>query len=98
MSGTNGDSPWVGEAAVSMLKCTLGAFSARTLCDWEPLAGVCWDVAADELLHDPDVWTDGSLAIDKVSGFALARSGVYARSRTDAWRSRGWVHFDGLYC
>ena len=78
-----------------MLECTLGAYSARTLYDCEPPAGVCWDVAADELLDDSD-WTDGSLAIYEASDFAPAGSGVYARSRADAWRSRGWVHFDGL--
>ena len=56
-----------------MLECTLGAYSARTLCDWEPPAGVCWDVAADELLDEPNVWTDGSLVFDEVSGFLHLR-------------------------
>ena len=57
---------------------------------------VCWDVAADERPDDPDVWTDGCLVTDEVSGFASAGSGVYARSRADAWRCRRWGHFEDL--
>ena len=44
----------------------------------------------------PDVWTDGSLVRDEVSGSACAGAGVYARLHADNWRYRRWGHFDDL--
>ena len=64
LSSVNGVSPWTataGEAAVNMLDCALGAFSARVIGDWEAPAGVDWDAA---------VWTDESLIFD---GFLVLR-------------------------
>ena len=40
-----------------------------------------WEDDAEELPDDRDVWTDGGLVTDEVSGFASAGSGVYSRSR-----------------
>ena len=71
LSGVNGESPWAAaadEAAVNMLECSLGACTARLLGDWEAPAGVGWDAAADMMPANPDVWTDGSLVRDEVSG------------------------------
>ena len=99
LSGVDGDSPWAvtaGEAAVNMLECSLGSYSAQVFCDWEASAGVDWDVAASRLPANPDVWTDGSLILDEISGAASAGSGVYARLRADAWEHRRWGHFDEL--
>ena len=45
---------------------------------------------------DPEVWTDGSLVTDEISGAASAGSVVYAGSRTDAWRNRRWEQFDDV--
>ena len=94
LSGVNGESPWAitaDEAAVNMFACT-----ARVLGDWEAPAGVDWDAAADRTPVNPDVWTDGSLVRDEISGAAFAGSGVYARLHVDTWRYRRWEHFDGL--
>ena len=45
----------------------------------------------------PDVWTDGSLIRDEVSGSAFAGAGVYARLHADNWRYRRWGQiFDDL--
>ena len=51
---------------------------------------------SDRLPPSPDVWTDGSLVRDEVSGSAWADAGVYARLHADNWRYRRWGHFDDL--
>ena len=51
---------------------------------------------ADRLPPSPDVWTDGSLVRDEVSGSACAGAGVYARLHVDNWRYRRWGHFNDL--
>ena len=79
-----------GEAAVNMLECSLGAYSAGVLCDWEAPVGVDWDAAAGRLLANPNVWTDCSLVLDEVSGAASTGSGVYASLHVDARGHRGW--------
>ena len=58
--------------------------------------GVDWDSAADRMFAHPDVWTDGSLVRDEVSGSAFAGAGVYARLHVDTWRYRRWWQFDNL--
>ena len=95
LSGADGASPWAaaaGEAAVNMLECSLGAFSAQ-VCDWEAPAGVDWGAAAGRLLADPNVRTDGGLISDETSG---AVSGVSARLCVDVLESRRWGYFDDL--
>ena len=62
-----------------MLKYSLGAQTSQFLFDWSAPAGVDWVAAANRLPPDPQVWTDGSLVLDKVSGASSAGSGVYAR-------------------
>ena len=54
------------------------------------------DSAATRMPPSPDVWTDGSLVRDEVSGSAGAGAGVYARLHADNWRYRRWGHFDDL--
>ena len=57
---------------------------------------VDWDSAADRVPPSPDVWTDGSLVRDEVSGSAFAGAGVCARLHVDNWRYRRWGHLDDL--
>ena len=87
-SGTGGGSPWaVGadDAAVYMLESALGSYSSDILQGWDVPQSVDWDSAADKTPPSPDVWTDGGLVRDEVSGSAFAGAGVYAR-----WRYRRW--------
>ena len=86
----------VGEAAVKMLECSLGANTSQLLCYWRAPAGVNWNAAASRLPADPDVWTDGSFVLDEVSGASAAASGVFARLHAFAWSHRCWGHFDEL--
>ena len=99
LSGAGDGSPWaVGadDAAVYMLESALGSYSSDVLQGWDVPNSVDWDSAADRVLPSPDVWTDGSLVRDEVSGSAFAGAGVYARLHADNWRYWRWGHFDGL--
>ena len=42
------------------------------------------------LANAPDVWSDGSLVLDKLSGVAVAGCGVYAHASGAAWFGRRW--------
>ena len=45
---------------------------------------------AQRLPANPNVWTECSLVLDKVSGASYAGSGVYARLHADAWSHCCW--------
>ena len=99
LSGTGCESPWAAgadDAAVGMLESALGAYSSDILQGWDVPESADWDPAADMMPPDPDVWTDGSLVRDEVSGSAFAGAGVYARLHADTWRYRLWGQFDDL--
>ena len=52
------------------------------------------DSIAQRMPARPNVWTDGSLVPDYVSGASSAGSGVFARVSGHAWRHRKWEHLD----
>ena len=88
-SGTGGKSPWAAgadDAAVNMLESALGAYSSDILQGWDVPQNVDWDSAADRMPPHPDVWTDGRLVRDEVSGSAFAGAGVHARLHVDTWK------------
>ena len=71
LSGCNGVSPWAGtasEGARYLVETALGGYSSGLLCDWGPPYG--FDPAAVSCVvpDHPNVWTDGSLVLDKVAG------------------------------
>ena len=64
LSGSNGASPWAGNAAESagnLLECSLGSYSSRLLLEWNMSDEFDSDDIAQRLPADPNVWTDGGL-------------------------------------
>ena len=49
-----------------------------------------------ELAAAPDVWSDGSLVVDELSGVGVAGCGVYAHASGAAWFGWEWGHLDLL--
>ena len=99
LSGTGDGPPWADsadDAAVYMLGSALGSHSSDTIQGWDIPQSVDWDSAATRTPPSPDVWTDGSLIRDEVSGSACAGAGIYARLHADNSRYRRWGHFDDL--
>ena len=71
LSGINGASPWAASAAESasyLVEAALGGYSSGLIAEWG-LPGEFDGVETASLLPDhPNVWTDGSLVLDRVTG------------------------------
>ena len=78
LSGCNGVSPWAGDASESanyLVEAALGDYSSRMVSDWSPPDGYD-QVAVSCIVPDyPNVWTDGSLVLDKVAGISSSGAG-----------------------
>ena len=75
LSGVNRGSPWAedpAEGARHLLESALGVCTSGFLVDWQLPVGFDAGVAAE-----PDVWADGSLVEDKVSGVSSSGSGFF---------------------
>ena len=97
LSGRSGACPWAEteeEVARNRLETCVGAFSAQTLLCWDPAHGVAADGVAGHMSQYPNVWSDGSLVLDSVSGISAALSGIYYRQAGASWDGRTWGHLD----
>ena len=97
LSGVNGASPWAAHAADCagyLVESALGRYSSGLLAAWSPP----FDsdaVEASSLLPDhPNVWTDGSLVLDRVTGVSSAGAGFFAHQPASCWDHRCWGHVD----
>ena len=48
------------------------------------------------LADDPDVWTDGSLVSDGLTGIAAGGAGIFNHASSSCWLGRKWGHLDLL--
>ena len=99
LSGCNGDSPWAGTAAESahyLVETALGGYSSALISAWSPPDG--FDQAAVSCLvpDHPNVWTDGSLVLDKVAGISSSGAGFFAHQAALLWDVRTWGQVDRL--
>ena len=97
LSGVNGASPWATNAADCagyLVESALGRYSSSLLAAWSPPFD--FDaVEASSLLPDhPNVWTDGSLVLDQVTGVPSAGAGFFAHQPASCWDHRCWGHVD----
>ena len=90
LSGENGASSWA-EGAGNLPECALGSDSSRLLRKWDVLDELNKGDVAQRVLANPNVWTDGSLLLDKVFGTSSAGSGVCAHVSGRTWRHRWWA-------
>ena len=70
--------------AVNILECALGRYSSGQLTEWQLLADFDVDGAALRVADDLDVWTDGSLVDDKMSGDSSAGGWLFHLSGSSA--------------
>ena len=97
VSGINGGSPWAqtpAEGAVNLLECALGRYSSSQLSEWRLPAGFDVYGAARRVADEPDVWTDGSLVDDKVSGVSSAGAECFTFRVRRLWACWNWGHWD----
>ena len=94
LSGDDDGDPWAVDAAdvaSKRLEVALGSYVGEG-----QEAGGEFSPAEGEvpLAGAPDVWSDGSLVSDWVSGIGVAGCGVYAHASGAAWFGRRWSHLD----
>ena len=97
--GFNGAPPWAvdaSESAAYLVEVALGRFSSGMLSEWSPSDEFDHDVAVSSLPDHPDVWTDGSLVLDRLTGVSSAGSGIFAHQAEHFWGGRWWGHVDGV--
>ena len=99
LSGVNGASPWAidaSESAAYLVEVALGRYSSGLIADWNPSNDFDHDRAASSLPDHPDVWTDSSRVLDRLTGVSSSGSGFCAHQAEHFWRSRRWGHVDGV--
>ena len=72
----------------------LGRYSPGVLADWSPSDGFDAVAAASRIPGDPNVWTDGSLVRDQVTGVSFSGAGFFSHQSQDCWGGRRWGHVD----
>ena len=100
LSGVNGASPWAvdaTESAACQVEVALGRYSSDLIADWELPGDFDHVDAAASLTDHPDVWTDGSLVLDQVTGISSSGSGFFAHQDERFWRGCRWGHVDGVH-
>ena len=68
------------EGAVNLLECAVGRYSSGQLSEWRLLVGFDVEGAARRCAEEPDVWADGSLVDDRMSGASSAGAGCFTYS------------------
>ena len=64
-------SPWAGsasESATYLVEAALGGYSSRLVTEWSPPDGYDQVAVSSLVPVHPNVWSDGSLVLDKVTG------------------------------
>ena len=100
LSGVNGASPWTvdaTESAAYQVEVALGRYSSDLITDWGPSDDFDHVDAAASLTDHPDVWTDGCLVLDRLTGVSSSGSGFFAHQAERFWRGCRWGHVDGVY-
>ena len=99
LSGCNGDSPWAGTAAESahyLVETALGSYSSALISAWSPPDGFDQSAVSRMVPGRPNVWTDGSLVLDKVAGISSSGAGFFAHQAALLWDVRTWGQVDRL--
>ena len=90
LSGCNGVSPWAvdaSESAAYLVEVALGRYSSGLIAEWSPSDEFDHDMAVSSLSDHPDVWTDGSLVLDRLTGVSSSGSGFLLTSLSIS----GWI-------
>ena len=97
LSGVPGASPWaagVADSARYLVEAALGCYSSGIIAEWSP-PDVYDRVAAASLVpNHPNVWSDGSLVLDRVTGVSSSGAGFFAHQPVSCWDHRRSGHVD----
>ena len=97
LSGVNGASPWAADASESasyLVETALGQYSSRLFSEWSLSDEFDADEVSARMPDSPEVWSDGSVVLDSVTGVSAAGAGMLAHQSELCWRDRRWCHVD----
>ena len=80
--------------ACNLLECAIGRYSSDAVTEWQLPVGFDAEGAARRVAAEPDVWTNGSLVEDKVSGASSAGAGCFTYRGSRLWENWRWGHLD----
>ena len=95
----NGSGGWAGRPsalAVNKLENQLGGYVCDDLNGWSVTDDWVQSVRNGDLSRSPDVWTDGSLIRDEVSGVCSGGAGIFSFAFGSSWFRRSWRHLELL--
>ena len=69
------------------MEVAVGRYSSDLFAGWGPSDEV---EAATLMLDHPNVWTDGSLVLDQVTGVSSSGAGFFAHQSENCWSGRRW--------
>ena len=97
LCGVNGASPWAADASESafyFVEAALGRYSSGLVSEWSlPYDFDAGEVSA-RMPDSPDVWSDGSMVLDSVTGVSAAGAGMFAHQSEFCWGGQRWGHVD----
>ena len=79
---------------VTLLRLRLGVTLQGWFAGWGPSDGFDEVEAASLMPDHPNVWTDGSLVLDRVTGVSSSGARYFAHVSEDCWSGRRWGHVD----
>ena len=97
LSGVNGGSTWAAsasESASNLVEAALGCYSSGVITEWSPPDEYDRVEVASLVPDHPNVWSDGSLVLDQVTGVSSSGAGFFAHQSVNFWNDRRWGHVD----
>ena len=79
-----------------LVETALGSYSSALISDWSPRDGFDQSAVSCLVPDHPNVWTDGSLVLDKVAGISSSGAGLFAHQAALLWDVRTWGQVDRL--
>ena len=97
LSGVNGASPWAASASESagyLVEIALGCYSSGSIAEWSHPNGYDQFEVASLVPDHPNVWSDGSLVLDKVTSVSSSGARFFAHQSVNLWDHLRWGHVD----
>ena len=98
--GVNGASPWAADASESagylVEEASFGWYSSGLMAEWSASDEFDEAEAVSSMPDHPNVWTDGSLVLDRLTGVSSSGSGFFAHQFERCWSGRRWGHVGGV--
>ena len=97
LSGISGASSWAAHSSEStfyLVETSFGQYSSRLASDWDLPDGFDAGEVSAHVPDPPDIWSDGSMVLDTVTGISAAGAGMFAHQSELCRSDRRWGYVD----